>query len=177
MPEEVRVGKRTFTRKDLKSFTPRQFAKVMMEEKLLDEVIEQPVIRKDFTRRRESGFAEFITDLDGNATNSSITIESRVPRKDRDVALAHEMIHILNPSFSEKKVLSLQDKTFRRDPYDDVIGFRIPHQQQSIVQLSPQIKLRAEVKRKSFGNFRVFKMRNDVFGFNKRNKKQRRGFL
>ena len=167
---------------ELRKLTPRQAADVLVKKKVLTEVKEAELKEtkkiKGIIVRRSGGLTEegiIEEEIRGGKKFSIIKkpkkrfidIEKRRTREEKDATLAHELVHLIHPRWNENRVIQESNKFFRRDPFDDIIGFGTTPKQQPKLQLgeipffSRQIKKGGVVSRfifpKSFTNrgFRV----------------------
>ena len=156
---------------DIRKLTARQFAQKLIEEKVIEKVeereLEFPQFKKQFKLGRlvseergesvpaEEGFffSSGLFFIPGSKKTRLIKkpfiqIEQEFPRKERDVTLAHELIHVLHPNWSESRTEKEQSSFFRRDPFDDIVGFRPPTRAQPFLQLGerPFISVQTEKK-------------------------------
>ena len=129
---------------ELRKLTPRQAAQLLVEKKVITEVQEKELE----VRGGEKRFGEVIIleDIVRKIKTKRIVrkipkkifieIESREERRERDVTLAHELIHRLHPNWNERRVENEEETFFRRDPFDDIVGFVPPIRTQPKLQLA-----------------------------------------
>ena len=145
---------------EIRKLTARQFAQKLIETKVIKKVeereleLELPQFKKELSLGRlvSEERQERIPAEEGRLIPSGlvflpgskktrfvkkqfIEIEKEFPRKERDATLAHELVHVLHPRWNEKRVEKEERTFFRRDPFDDIIGFRPPSKAQPFLQL------------------------------------------
>ncbi len=133
--EKVKI--REITELDLKEteirkLTPKQFAELLIKEKVISKVIERPFLRRvkgiEKGEIRFSSLVEDIIEAKGKkerVVERFIEIEKRLPRHKKEVSLAHELIHIRHPEWSEARVLAEEGTFFGKKPKTIVREFPI----------------------------------------------------
>ena len=141
---------------ELRKLTPRQAAQLLVEKKVLTEVQEKELVVRGGVKR----FGELIgrgtitTNIRTGEIVKKITkkrfleVEIRESREERDSTIAHELIHLLHPNWEEKRVEKEEVNFFRRDPFDDIIGFRTTPKQQPFLQLGEKPFFIRQIKKK-----------------------------
>ena len=187
---------------DIRKLTARQFAQKLIEEKVIEKVEEReldfPEFKKEFREGRlvseergeripaEEGFffSSGLFLLPGSKRpvlfkKPFIQIEQEFPRKERDVTLAHELLHALHPTWNEDRVEKEQSSFFRRDPFDDIVGFRPPSRAQPFLQLGERPFISVQTKKKGLiSKFRFPKtLTNKGFRVQPRQKTPQRGMF
>ncbi len=158
---------------EIRKLTARQFAQKLIQTKVIGKVeereleLELPKFKKELSLGRfvSEERQERIPAEEGRLIPSGlifrpgskktrfvkkqfIEIEREFPRKERDVTLAHELVHLLHPNWSEKRVEKEDTTFFRRDPFDDIIGFRPPSKAQPFLQLGERPFLNIPTRKK-----------------------------
>ncbi len=125
---QVFVKKRVLTSIEEREFPPKFIVKGGKKFELTAELLEEGDIEEDIVRGKVISTKKI-------PLKRVIEIERKFPREERDISLAHELIHVIHPNWSEQRVQQEEGNFFRRDPFDDTIAFTIGPKKQKTFQL------------------------------------------